>query len=628
MNHLARPQFFEGQYVGADDLQTIVAYARARHAQHLLAGHSWGIAAGLELVEQPSPDGSIAIWLQPGYAWDGYGRPILVDTPTPLDVQQLRGKPPGAFFVWLSYTETQQDAARASYGVCEGADTFLRISEGLQLVVTGMIPLDAQQSGVMEAGTLRPDARLVRRLFQTDGPFLCDASVPEQGDNPLGGKALWLVPVGLVGWTGSVIRALSDDEKKGARLFRRHMGAVAENIFAPGGLLRLRSPLTYAAPGTPDSDVAKVCAAGQPTTSDLVPDGTRVKFDDLVWVEGNLRVLGQARLWGGGLELRDGTGTQPGGALFVRRNPKPGAAQDLELALGDQPFAGGVNRLVVGPVDTTGSDGPKISPSFVVGADGRTQIGPAAGIPPPALALDIKGDFGRDDGPVTIHLMGSRIGDAGDGKLMITSGGALTAFGDDKSNQQVAIRTTTPAADLALNVNGGIGITSNPAFLRLLGSELRDQNDGILRIRSGGGTVAFDGNDQVVINGAISVTSVPASLHLLGSELVDRNDGILRIRSGGAAVALESNAGAPIAPPARLGGGRLERWRSAYSQRRRHRRIGEQRRGANLAPPARLGGGRLERWRSTYSQRRRHRRIRWQRPGSDQSVKPIDWTYA
>src|SRR5262245_60938762 len=98
MNQLARPQFFEGQYIGADDLQTIVAYARSRHAQHLLAGHSWGIAVGLELIEQPSPDGSFAVWLQPGYAWDGYGRPILVDTPTPIDLQQLQGKPSGAFF--------------------------------------------------------------------------------------------------------------------------------------------------------------------------------------------------------------------------------------------------------------------------------------------------------------------------------------------------------------------------------------------------------------------------------------------------------------------------------------------------------------------------------------------------
>jgi hypothetical protein len=554
MNQLTRPQFFEGQYIGADDLQTIVAYARARHAQHLLAGHSWGIAAGLELVEQPSPDGSVAVWLQPGYAWDGYGRPILVDTPTPIGLQQLQGKPPGAFFVWLSYMETQQDAARASYGVCEGTDTFLRIAESFQITVTGIIPLDAQESGVMEAGTLRPDARLVRRLFQPDGPFLCDASVPEQGDNPLGGKALWLVPAGLVGWTGSVIRALSDDEKKGARLFRRHVGAVAENIFAPGGLLRLRSPLTYPAAGTPDTDVGKVCAAGQPVTTDLIPDGTRVKFDDLVWVEGNLRVLGQTRLWGGALELRDSTGAQPSGALFVRRNPKPAAAQDLELALGDAPSAAAVNRLVAGPVDSTAPGGPKLTPAFIVNADGRTQIGGPGGVAPPALALDIKGDFGRDDGPATIHLMGSRIGDVGDGKLMVTSGGALTAFGDDKSNQQVAIRTTTPSADVALDVNGGIGVTSNPAFLRLLGSELRDQGDGVLRIRSGGATVAFDGADQVGINkanpapglaldinGAVGITSAPASLTLLGSQLADQNDVILRFSSGGATVAFDGN---------------------------------------------------------------------------------------
>jgi hypothetical protein len=43
---LERPRFVEGQYIGADDLDAIVAYHRSRQAEHQLAAHSWGSRAG------------------------------------------------------------------------------------------------------------------------------------------------------------------------------------------------------------------------------------------------------------------------------------------------------------------------------------------------------------------------------------------------------------------------------------------------------------------------------------------------------------------------------------------------------------------------------------------------------
>jgi hypothetical protein len=552
MNGIARPQFFEGQYIGADDLDTIVNYARRRHGQHLLAGHGWGIAAGLELLEQPNPDGSFSVWLQPGYAWDGYGRSIVVDNATPLDATQLQGKPAGAWFVWLGYTETQQDAARASYGVCAGTDTFLRIAEGFQVVISGQLPLDQQQSGVMESGTLRPDARLVRRLSDPDGAFLCDANVPEQADNPLGGKAVWLVPVGLIGWNGGTqqVRSLTADEKIGARLFRRNVAAIAEEIWAPGGVLRLRPHGILPAPGTADSEANAICAASQPITTDLVTtaDG-RVLFDDLVWVEGNLRVLGNARLYGGDLDLRMKDGTEPAGSLFLRRSRTSAATTDLEVSIGQPPSGPGpVNRLVVAASQNGTLKNP---PALAVLADGRVGVG--VGVPGTGLALDVNGDFGHDSGPTTLHLMGSRITDAGDGVLLLTGGGGTIELGADGGTAQVAINTKSPQPGAALDVrSGGIAVNNNPAFVRLLGSELRDQGDGILRIRSGGSTVAFDGADQVGIgtiapaagrlldvNGPIGVSSNPASLSLLGSELRDQGDGILRIRSGGNVVTFD-----------------------------------------------------------------------------------------
>lgn len=63
------------------------------------------------------------------------------------------------------------------------------------------------------------------------------------------------------------------------------------------------------------------------------------------------------------------------------------------------------------------------------------------------------GDFGRPDGGTTLSLFGSRIGDEGGGILFIRSGGGIVAFdGEDK----VGIGTTNPSA--TLDVNGGLNI--------------------------------------------------------------------------------------------------------------------------------------------------------------------------
>jgi hypothetical protein len=503
MTSLARPRFFEGQYIGAADLEQIVEYARIRQGQHLLAGHGWGIAAGLDLLERPGPAGSVEVWVQPGLAWDGYGRAVTVPAATLIGLDQLRGKPGGAWFVWLAYREAGRDAARPGYGVCSGEDLYLRVDEGFELLVTGSLALREQQSGVVAGDVLQADARLVRRALLPDGPFLCDGSVPEQGEHPEGGRARWLIPLGLVGWDAAAQRTvpLSPAERQGARLLRRHVCSVAENLYAPAGLLRLRDRLAWQPPGTPDAEVDKACAASQPLTTDLVERGGRIAFDDLVWVEGNMRVLGHARLHGGALELRAEKGAAPQGPVFLRRRSAPAAdPQDLEMAIGARPAGGvGPNRLVVGPVRDAAADPLQLDPVLAVLANGKVGIGTGL----PALTLDVKGDFGRGDGPATVHLKGSRIGDAGDDILLLTSGGSVISLGgDETSNDRIGIRTKTPAADLALEVKGAVGITSNPAQLRLIGSELLDAGDGILRIRSGGATVTFDGGDRIGIGTA------------------------------------------------------------------------------------------------------------------------------
>ncbi len=77
-NQNQRPLFFEGQYLGAEDLTAAVAYARTQQARHALGAHTWGIAAGLQLTEKDSPagGGQVDTYIQPGYAWDGWSLPV------------------------------------------------------------------------------------------------------------------------------------------------------------------------------------------------------------------------------------------------------------------------------------------------------------------------------------------------------------------------------------------------------------------------------------------------------------------------------------------------------------------------------------------------------------------------
>src|SRR6266446_3093167 len=81
-----RPNFYEGQYLGARDLTAAQEYQRQQDQRHRLAEHTWGIAAGLELEErdQAGGAGTVDVFLKPGYAVDGFGRPLVVLAPAKL----------------------------------------------------------------------------------------------------------------------------------------------------------------------------------------------------------------------------------------------------------------------------------------------------------------------------------------------------------------------------------------------------------------------------------------------------------------------------------------------------------------------------------------------------------------
>src|SRR5262245_16379916 len=72
-----RPLFSEGQILGADDLTASLEYGRGQMARHERFLHLWGIAEGLDLVEQPTQAG-LQVLLKQGVAIDGAGREVVV----------------------------------------------------------------------------------------------------------------------------------------------------------------------------------------------------------------------------------------------------------------------------------------------------------------------------------------------------------------------------------------------------------------------------------------------------------------------------------------------------------------------------------------------------------------------
>ena len=57
-----RPDFFEGEILSASDLEQLVVYLRDQSARHALGAHTWGIVAGLQLLEQTSPSGALDVY--------------------------------------------------------------------------------------------------------------------------------------------------------------------------------------------------------------------------------------------------------------------------------------------------------------------------------------------------------------------------------------------------------------------------------------------------------------------------------------------------------------------------------------------------------------------------------------
>ena len=472
-----RPHYFEGQYLGAADLEALATYLRELHARHALGAHTCGIVAGIDLVGIASPNGDTQYFLTPGVAVDGYGRTIVVAEPYSLSAALFTSLGSGLVPLWIRYDEQPGGGVRRGFGVCDATDAYQRVSEAFVVEVGARATVSSRESGVSVGDRAFADAREALGWYLEQQPLAPDATVAPQLLPVEGDPSLWLIPVGCVPWQQGApgqLLAPTEASRKQSRVLRRQAGVVAESVIAGDGLLRLR---TRWLPRSATLSVEEVCNAVRPTEKDLIVCDDHLEFREPIWIEAHTRFLGDARLYGRRLEFQAAAGTDyVGGAPVTALRRVDAAATELQVLLGKSADPNSPTRLVIGVSAATNTNKPceldfDFAPRVVVQEDGKVGIGTATA-PVPALAQ-----------PLTIRA------DAQGGALALqTSAGAASwQMRLAANNAGLAFRHGNPAtSQVYLGNGGGVGIgTEAPGGLLDVRGEIRHGASGELTALGG-----------------------------------------------------------------------------------------------------------------------------------------------
>jgi len=593
-----RPLFFEGEYLSASDLEQLVIYLRDQSSRHLLGAHTWGIVAGLQLLEQAVGNGAVDMFLLPGCAIDGYGRSIVVVNPVRLSVDRFNGQPSGPVQVWLRYDEGQTNATRPGFQVCcNGGDAYSRVAESYEYEV-GFKSLANQQAGISVGGETVDDARTAQQVFNNAGQIICDASIPYQ-DLPLADdtKSYWLIPLGEVGWQagtpGQFVSLTDSGDPTGAKVIhsrrvRRYAGLVAESVYAADGLLRLRRRTTDVVGD--EKAINDACTAADLTGSAYDNAFTNCAdgpvANEMVWVEGKVRLTDDTRLLSPGrFELRDQSGTsyfdtgngQVSVPLFMQRQDRLLAGKgyaDLQVAIGKAATNANNyhNRLLIQAASDAAQSTPcetvqfkTLAPLLTVQDDAKVGIGTDA----PDQLLDIE-----TTGPAYIHLQNNAdhkniyVGAGSFGGVIGSSAGDLRFRTGGDPTVENSDPTKDPQTHLSINTTGQVGIgTFAPDPGNALTVEADGQvsalfrtadqkHEGTLAVTGKGIWVVADSTDDSVVlsTGADTSTGTlwvkPSGNVGIGTEFPDYKLGIVDpataqislLKSGGPRMVLGSDA--------------------------------------------------------------------------------------
>lgn len=459
-----RPQFFESQYLGAKDLQALVDYHREQAARHCLGGHSWGIAMGLQLkeVESTAGGGEVDVYVQPGYAWDGFGRPVVVLAPYKLPADLLKEiTVSGPVKVWLRFHQTEIDPPATGFAACDSDGDFARVQESFELTVGDLSHL-FQHDKLSIAGE-SVDAMEALYHFDSSDPLVCDESIPFQLLPEASQQSRWLIPLGYVSWepgvagmSGKFKETTDETTLKRSRSERVYTGVIAETINAVDGIIRLRDRGIDAPSSGSFSAACEAQALDDSSERDLLLEDEQLSVVDLVWVEGNLRALGDLKLFGTRVDFRDGAGDRE--PLLMQRvednTPGPGG-KDLQLVIGA--VEDGKNRLAVGPAGE--ADGKPLRTRFTVLDNGYVGIG----LDQPSELLHIQGS----DDPTLLMAVDSTGAPSGRLAFRQSDNAGADLYYDDTANVEGLVVDTVTAGTsetrLIVKQDGRVGIgTTEP----------------------------------------------------------------------------------------------------------------------------------------------------------------------
>ncbi|HMC32215.1 MAG TPA: tail fiber domain-containing protein, partial [Candidatus Angelobacter sp.] len=250
-------------------------------------------------------------------------------------------------------------------------------------------------------------------------------SIPHQALPEDDAQAVWLIPVGYVRWlpgqtsiqAGSFQQRTAKDLPK-SESSRQYIGVVAGTVEAAGQNVQVKQR------GTQPSGVAS---------------------DDLLWVEGKMRIEGDLRLFDGKLSFLNSAGQDEGVPLLLQRTKQtdPITSQiltSLQIEIGSD--KAGNNMLSVGPLD---KNSKKFVPVFNVLDSGKIGMGTTA----PTGRLTLNGIVQPAQGNLTLFSQTADIEyDGGNDQLFIFNalGSAVTSF----LGGNLGVGTTTPTGRMTL----------------------------------------------------------------------------------------------------------------------------------------------------------------------------------
>ncbi len=225
-DQIQRPVFYEGQILGALDLEATVEYGRGQEARHERYLHTWGIAEGLNLSKKPKQlelsSGTVdyvEVLLSPGLAIDGRGRQIVV-----AEEKRL----------------SEEDFVQLNVAVNNKTELYPVLLVGLDTTP------QASAVNMGDCATAQPNRKTEDYSITFRGPGenldLNTQTVPGVAEGPglTNAADAWTVLVGFVKWDNDNKKFI-DIATTAPGVGRRYAGVLADEVAARGGSLMLRT---------------------------------------------------------------------------------------------------------------------------------------------------------------------------------------------------------------------------------------------------------------------------------------------------------------------------------------------------------------------------------------------------